>query len=157
MRALLLTLALLFSAAPALAQYWGHYANARFGYEIDIPPGFEGNGESDNGDGQIFYDLAGEQGLTVWGGHLPDGFEQAVADALAAAQADNLMVTDQSSTPQWASFSAQRDHRLVLQRMIALCDGASYAAFRIEFNIRDLGRMDDVVRGLARSFVPVGC
>lgn len=150
-------LALLLFAVPAFAQYWTHYANARFGYEIDVPPGFEHGGESANGDGQIFYNLEAEQGVTVWGGYFLESFEQETADALAAASADNWDITDQASTPQWAAFSGQRDHRIVYQRMIALCDGASYAAFRAEYNRGDLSRMDPVIEGLVRSFQPSGC
>lgn len=156
MRALLaLTLFLL--ASPALAQFWGHYENARFGYQIDVPPDFVGQGESDNGDGQVFLRLDAEQVLTVWGGHLLDTFEQEAAERIASAGDDNWGITYQASTPQWAVFSGQRDHRIVYQRMIALCGGTSYAAYRVEHNIRDLAAMDAVIEGLNRSFVAVGC
>lgn len=154
---LLVALVLCLAASPALGQFWGHYANARFGYEIDVPPGFVGQAESDNGDGQVFYDLGSEQGLTVWGGHLLDSFEQEVADRLAYASAENWGISYQASTPQWASFSGQRDHRIFYQRMIALCDGTSYAAFRLEHNIGDLAQMQAVVEGLVRSFRPSDC
>ena len=88
MRALFL-LALMLIASPALAQFWGHYENARFGYAIDVPPDFVGQGESDNGDGQVFLLLGAEQALTVWGGHLLDTFEQEVADRVASASGEN--------------------------------------------------------------------
>lgn len=154
---LLVALVLCLAASPALAQFWGHYANARFGYEIDVPPGFVGQGESDNGDGQDFYNLGSEQGLAVWGGHLLDSFEQEVADRLAYASAENWGISYQASTPHWASFSGQRDHRIFYQRMIALCENTSYAAFRLEHNIGDLTQMQAVVEGLVRSFRPSDC
>ena len=156
MRALFL-LALMLIASPALAQFWGHYENARFGYAIDVPPDFVGQGESDNGDGQVFLLLGAEQALTVWGGHLLDTFEQEVADRVASASGENWGVSYQASTPQWAVFSGQRDHRIVSQRMIGLCDGASYAAYRMEYNIRDLAAMDAVIEGLNRSLVASTC
>ena len=53
MRTLFLTLFVLFSI-PAHAQDWSRYDNARFGFGVDIPPGFVGAGESENGDGQAF-------------------------------------------------------------------------------------------------------
>ena len=62
-----------------MAQYWGHYVNERFGYELDIPPGYEGQGESENGDGQTFYLLKTEQVLAEWGGYFVEGFEAEVA------------------------------------------------------------------------------
>ena len=153
----LIILALFLVASPALAQYWGHYANTRFGYEIDVPPDFVGQGESDNGDGQVFFRLKAEQGLTVWGGYLLDTFEAEVADRMTSASAENWGITDQTSTPDWASFSGQRDNRIFHTRLIALCDGAGYAAFRLEYNIRDLPKMEEVIGGLVRSFQPVGC
>lgn len=156
MRLAALVLAILL-AAPALAQGWGHYANARFGYGIDVPPGFVGHGESDNGDGQGFSRIEAEQTLLVWGGMLPGSFEAAFAERLASEQGDGWSVTEQVQVPQWAWFAAQRDHRLVYQRLIPLCDGASYAAFRIEHSIRDLNQVVPVLEGLARSFVAEGC
>lgn len=153
----IIALAALLLATPAMAQYWGHYANTRFGYAIDVPPDFAGQGESDNGDGEQFYRLMAEQSLTVWGGRLLDTFEAEVADRLTNASAENWGITDHTSTPAWASFSGQRDHRIFHTRLIALCDGASYAAFRLEYNIRDLPTMEPVIGGLVRSFVPVGC
>jgi hypothetical protein len=153
----LLLLCLFLIASPALAQFWGHYENAGFGYEIDVPPDFVGQGESDNGDGQVFLRLGADQALTVWGGHLLDTFEGEVAERLGYASADNWAITYRASTPQWAVFSGQRDHRIFYQRMIALCDGAGYAAYRVEYNIRDLAAMDAVVEGLNKSFVAAGC
>lgn len=150
-------LALMLIAPPALAQFWGHYENARFGYEIDVPPDFVEQGESDYGDGQVFLRLGAEQVLTVWGGHLLDTFEQEAADRIASAGHDNWGITYQASTPHWAVFSGLRDHRIVYQRMIVLCDGTSYAAYRTEYNIRDLAAMDAVIEGLNRSFAASAC
>lgn len=156
MRRLLILVCLLLTSS-ALAQFWGHYENARFGYAIDVPPDFVGQDESDNGVGQVFLRLGAEQALTVWGGHLLDTFEAEAAERVAVASDENWGVTYQASTPQWAVFSGQRDHRIVYQRMIALCGGTSYAAYRVEYNIRDLATMDAVIEGLSRSFVTVGC
>lgn len=156
MRHLVVIIGLLL-ATPALAQFWGHYDNARFGYEIDVPPGFVGNGESENGDGQIFYRLEAEQSLTVWGGMLLEDFETEVSNRQGQRAEENWAITSQATSPQWASFSGQRDHRIFHTRMIALCDGASYAAFTLEYNIRDLGPTDAVIEGLVRSFVADGC
>ncbi len=152
-----IALLLLLIAAPAWAQYWTPYANARFGYELDVPPDFVGNGESANGDGQIFYNLAAEQGLTVWGGHVLEGFEKDAKAVLDAASAENWSITAQSLTPHWAAFSGQRDHRIVQYRMILLCDAVSYAAYRLEYNIRDVAQMAQVIDGINRSFRGKSC
>ena len=77
MRFVLIILALL--TTPAFAQGWERYDNARYGYSIDIPPEFAGNGESDNGDGQGFQNMASAQDLVVWGGTIMGDFEAEVA------------------------------------------------------------------------------
>jgi hypothetical protein len=156
MRFALLLLVFL-AASPAHGQYWDYYENARFGYGIDVPPGYSGSGESDNGDGQMFYDLPAEQGLTVWGGQLTDSLQ---AEAMLVAEtfaSQRWTITESASTPQWSMLVAKRDHRVLMQRSILLCDGASYAAFRAEFNIRDQNAMSGVLQGVTRSFVPIGC
>lgn len=153
----IIALAALLLATPAMAQYWGHYANARFGYAIDVPPDFEGQGESDNGDGEQFYRLMADQGLTVWGGHLLEPFEGEVRQRQSWAEADNWSITYQTATPHWAVFSGQRDHRIFYQRMILLCDGNSYAAYRVEYNIGHLADMNAIIDGLNRSLQATAC
>jgi len=153
----LIAIALLLVTTPVMAQFWTHYVNERFGYELDVPPGYEGQGESENGDGQTFYLLKSEQVLAAWGGYFFENFEAEVAQRQRFASDENWAITYQASTPQWAVFSGQRDHRVFYQRMMPLCDGASYAAYRIEYNIRDLADMNAVIDGLTRSFVPTGC
>lgn len=154
------TIALFLFVTPALAQYWTHYANARFGYELDIPPGFEGQGESDSGDGQIFYLPQSLQELTVWGGLLGvtaetfEGEAESRADAIMAA---GWVISSASATPSWATLSGTRTNQALYQRMILLCDGESYAAFRITHPAKDLAAMSSVLEGLARSFAPADC
>jgi hypothetical protein len=47
---------LLFFALPAaaFAQGWEPYVNARFGFAVDVPPGFTLVQEADNGDGRTY-------------------------------------------------------------------------------------------------------
>lgn len=141
-------------ATPALAQVpWGYYTNARFGYELDIPPGFEGQGESDNGDGQIFL-FDGRVGrLTTWGGSFvtePD-FEAEANAQFASDMMDGWGVTAQAATPDWATWSATKAGRVVQQHMIQLCDGSGYAALRLEYAQVDRPKLDELVQPLATS------
>ncbi|HEX8821703.1 MAG TPA: hypothetical protein VF794_17395 [Archangium sp.] len=62
-------LSLLVLAAPA-PEGWSSYSNTRYGYSIALPPGFEGQGESQNGDGQEFRDASGKVSLKVWGSQV---------------------------------------------------------------------------------------
>jgi len=153
-------LILLVSASPAMAQYWTHYANARFGYEIDIPPDYVGQGESQNGDGQVFFLPGRLQSLTVWGGNFyetTDGLEAEAKSQFDIDVQSGLSVSYQSSTPHWAVWSGTIGKRVIYQRMILLCDGATYAAMRSEYERDDLNAMHEIIEGLVRSFKETGC
>jgi hypothetical protein len=154
MRTLIFAVLLALLVAPVSAQDWGNYNNSRYGYSVAIPPDYLGQGESDNGDGQQFLRLAGAQRLTVWGGLLGvpnDGFEAEVKWRMEQAEVGKWNVTYQAVTSQWASFSAIKGSRILYQRMILLCDRQSYAAFSLEYSVRDLAAMNGVVDRLVGS------
>lgn len=153
---LLLTLLLALLTLPALAFGWGHYENARFGYAIDVPPQFEGLGESDNGDGQIFRWMARAQLLTVWGGNALEGFEAETAAMLSTAADDGWNISYQATTPTWAHFTAERGERRLHQRMIALCGGTQYAAFMLGYAMQEVAEVALVIERLERSLVAMG-
>lgn len=156
MRFVLLILALLTS--PAFGQGWEQYDNGRYDYSIEVPPEFVGDGESDNGDGQSFYNSTGAKGLLVWGGNLISTFEDEAAAALDYAQAENgWNVANQTTTPRWADFIAVKGSRMLRQRMILLCDGASYAAFRVEYSVADITAMEPVIDKLVVTLRGAGC
>lgn len=153
-------LTLLVSANPAMAQYWTHYANARFGYETDIPPDYVGQGQSANGDGQVFFLPGGLQSLTVWGGNFHEtssGLEDEVKSQFDADVQKDLSISYQSSTPHWAVWSGTIGNRVIYQRVILLCDRASYAAMRSEYERDDLNTMHEIIEGLVRSFKGTDC
>ena len=157
MRILLIALFTILST-PAFAQGWEHYDNARFGYGVDIPAGFAGDGESDNGDGQSFYDARGAKGLLVWGSNLQGDFENEVSSAMDYAVAENgWNFSYQATTPRWASFSGVKGSRILYQRMLLLCDGTSYAAFRAEYSAADVSDMTTAVERMVQSLRGTGC
>ena len=137
--------------APAVAQEWRHYDNARFGYGIDIPPGFTQGGESDNGDGQAFKVAGSPTALAVWGSNLTSEFESEVTDYMDFVTNEGWAISYQVTTPQWASFSGIRGGQVLYQRMVLLCDGSSYAAFRAEYSEREIGTMNSVIDILVGS------
>ena len=101
MRAGLAALLIAF-AAPAIADDWGRYENARFGYAVDVPPGFEGQGEADNGDGQVFSTPTAE--LRVYGGYIVEGdFEDEVKALQQTAAEAGWTITYQATAPRWAT------------------------------------------------------
>ena len=155
MRLILIILTLL--TAPAFAQGWDRYDNGRFGYGIDIPPGFAGAGESDNGDGQAFAADGKPTDLLVWGGLLLESFESEVAQRMAWDQDEAWNITYEATTPRWASYSAIKGFRILYQRLVLLCDGTSYAAFRAEYSVTDAAAMDPVIERLVRTLRATGC
>ncbi|MFS8784186.1 hypothetical protein [Synechococcus sp. R6-6] len=66
-------------ALPVAQAGFRPYLNARFGYRIDYPADFIPQGESDNGDGQVFLGQDGAE-LRVWGGY--NIFQETPASAL---------------------------------------------------------------------------
>jgi hypothetical protein len=157
MRAFLLAILLLLIAGPALAQDWGRYGNARFGYAIDVPPEFVGEGESQSGDGQVFRSESGTASLHVWGGHILEGsFEAAMQAAIDYAGEDGWRLGEQIVTPSWASYSGTRNALMLHSRVIALCGGSQFAAFALEYPERELRRMDAVLERLVASLAATG-
>jgi hypothetical protein len=145
---LLLALMLLLPA-PAIAAEWGHYANVRFGYAIDVPPGFVGRGESANSDGQVFKSPTAT--LTVWGMYLLDGtFEDQARNRQTETAHDGWGISYSVSTPSNASFSGIKGGRIIYSRLIALC-GSAFAEFDFEYSRADLQKFNSIVDRLVRS------
>jgi hypothetical protein len=150
---LVLLLALMPSFAAAQED---RYVNSRYGYSIDVPARFRALGESANGDGQVFERREKGQKLTVWGGFVIDSFEDEVRSRQRYATDSGWTLTYEATTPSWASFSGTNGGRILYQRLISLCDGASYAAFSLEYFSHDAAVMDAAVNELVRSLRGTG-
>jgi hypothetical protein len=157
MRQLIPLILALFSSA-ALAAEWGQVGNARFGYVIDVPPGFERSGPAPaNDDGVGLASADGTQKLSVWGGNIVEGsFESSVHASMRFATADGWNLSYERVTPSWASFSGLRRGMVLYARTILLCGGSQYATFRLEYPERDLSRMDAVIDRLVRTLRGTG-
>jgi hypothetical protein len=158
MRVLILALSLLLPL-PAFAQVWGIYDNPRFGYTIAIPPGFSGQGEPDNGDGQVFDAERGEMLLRVYGGNnLEVSFAESLRAGMQAAREAGWDLSYERVTRNWASYSGTRDGRILYARAIALCNRDQFAAYELEYPEdyeRDL--MDSAIRQLNASLKATAC
>lgn len=130
------------------------YVNVRFGYTADIPAEFKGQGESDNGDGQVF--IKKGAALRLWGGQASAGFTAESRDRLAWDRREGLVVTYKTLRPNSASWAGRKGDRIVYQRMIALCGGSTYAAFKMDYAQADAVRLDPVIRDLVRSLKVAG-
>ena len=156
MRIVLIAL-LICLAIPAFAQSGERYENARYGYLIDIPPGFVGMGESANGDGQAYAIEGRPTELAVWGGTLLGGFERTVDQRMGWDEDEGWAITYQVITPRWASYSATKNGQILYQRMILLCDGASYAAFRIHYSVSDSANMSLAIETMVTALRSEPC
>jgi hypothetical protein len=152
--ALVAFLAASLALAPAAADDWSQYTNARFGFVVDVPPGFADRGTSDNGDGAVF--STPNATLTVFGQNLVRDFEDEVRGRRGVAGAEGWSVSYQVSTPQRASYSGKRGARILYVRMIALCGGAAFGAFEIEYSVADMVEFDPVVTRMVRSMRATG-
>ena len=152
---LLLVALLVVAAGPVLGAEWGHYENARFGYGIDVPPGFMGRGEAENGDGEVFATPVAT--LTVFGGNIMAAdFEAEVRQRQTWAAADGWALTYQMTTPTKASFSGKHGARILYARMIALCGGTQFGMFELEYSVADIKAFDAVVGRLVQSLKATG-
>lgn len=153
----LFALTLLIASGQALAADWATYENSRFGYVIDVPPGFAGDGEAENGDGQIFRSADGTQLLRAYGGNiLEESFEAAVTAAMGYAAEAGWSLSYERVTPSWSSYSGTRNGQILYARAIALCGGTQFASFELEYPEADLSAMNPVVERLVAALRPTG-
>lgn len=146
----ILALVLALFARPVAAQEWGHYANERFGVEVDVPPGFQQDEPPANGDGLRFSTPTAE--LAVFGSFMAaEDFEADVAQQIKYAEDDGWNITYQAVTPGWASWSGRRGSRILYARAVPICGGAAIGAFQLTYMEADLKAFDPVVERLVRS------
>ncbi|MEP9373206.1 hypothetical protein [Mesorhizobium sp. KR1-2] len=141
----------LYLTAAGSAAEWGHYGNARYGYWIDIPPGFSPLAEADNGDGGSSESSRGDAKLSVWGSFItePD-FTSEVSWRIQQDKADGWKISYETSKEHRASWTGLRGTRMMYQRAITLCrDAAAY--FRIEYDQSQNAAFDPIVERLVKS------
>lgn len=147
---------LLLLPAPAFGQDWEPYVNARYGFAIEIPPGFTLVREADNGDGRTYAN--GEAKLGVWAHHLTSGpFEEEVAGRRAAYNREGWDLTYDRQTAGWASLSGTLVDSILYHRVIRLCDDA-VASFVLEYPQSMKAEISPFVARLVKSLHPAeGC
>ena len=140
----------------AFADDWEPYANARFGFAVDIPPGFTLVQEADNGDGRTY--AKGEAKLSVFAQYLATGpFEDEVAARRKTYLDEGWDLSYDRQTAGWASLSGTLVDSILYHRMIALCDDAA-ASFVLEYPQSMKADMSPFVGRLVKSLHPTeGC
>ena len=151
-----LLLLLLALPASALAQSWQPYVNARFGFAVEIPPGFALVSEADNGDGRTY--TRGDATLAVWAHYLTAGdFEEEVADRRVTYRQDGWDLSYDRQTAGWASLSGTRGGAILYHRVVTLCEGA-VASFKLDYPESMKAEISPLVGRLVKSLHPAeGC
>jgi hypothetical protein len=140
--------------STAQAVDWQTYANPRFGYTIDIPPGFTLQSEADNGDGATFVGNSGAQ-LLVFGTPLESDLSREAENRIGWEKDAQWTITYAKVTKAWASFSGIRNGEVLYGRGTTLC-GDSAAFFRLQYRKADLKRFNPFIARMVKSLRPIG-
>lgn len=155
MRILMIVIVILFAGA-AVAQEWDRFASDRFGFALDVPPGFSVSFTSENGDGRVYHGAQGEHLLSVWGARLDDGgFLAEVEERMAQDADDGWDISYERLTRGWASYSGTLRANIRYVRAVRLCDDRA-AFFYLEYPSEDKLALDPVVVRLVRSMKQTG-
>ncbi len=157
MRLFLLVAAMVFGWGPALqAADWKPFANARFGYVIDMPPGFAMQRAPDNGDGGTFLAKNGDR-ILVFGTNVIDTtFDGEASNRIVQAMDDGWTISYSRVEPEWASYSGAKGDRILYVRGIKLCDDAA-GFMMLEYRSQDLRAYDAIVKRMVKSFKAGDC
>jgi hypothetical protein len=150
------------TTASAAAPVYDVYCNARYGYCVAYPrTHLLPQGESDNGDGQVFLSRDGKAKLTVWGEHLVVS-----GDSLAARYAQRSRsraaskgipartVTYRLSRPDWFVVSGKQGTTIFYEKVIYKAGRSVLASFTLTYPQETAGTYDPVAAKVAASFRP---
>ncbi len=157
MRLLIVILAALFFAVPAMAQ--DRYVNERYGFSFDIPAGFKASGpEAANGDGRAFVSSVGHAQLVAFAGNVTTGsFAEEVSQYKDFTRDDGWTLTYEAGGKSWAVYSGTRGEKILYSRFERQCDGSQFAAVQVTYDAEAKKRLDPLIENLARSLEPGGC
>lgn len=160
MRVFLVCLLLMASlSATVAAEEWKTYANDRFGYAIELPPGFAVTEEAANGDGVTLSTEDGQATLYVFAAYMTEGdFTAEITERIRYADIDDGWKIDfKRIAKTGASYSGTLAGRVLYGRGVPLCDGA-VAYFQLEYPEARHAAYDPIVKHLVDSLKPSpGC
>ena len=85
-----------------------------------------------------------------------NSFKLDVENRIQSAEQDGWTITYRKMTSRWASWSGERQGRIVYGRSIRVCDDG-VAAFELEYPQDAKDAFDPVVNNLVQSFKPTSC
>ena len=141
-------LALALLATPAAAQDWRAYDNSTLLYAVDVPVGLGQVAETEEG----LVVQSPTLTLTVFGLVVtPMDFASAAETAIGSSEEEGFVLTERSVTPEWARYEAANGAQRQAVGLVALCDGASLAAYELRYMEADAAAMRKVIERLSTS------
>lgn len=150
----MLAFALTVFSTPALA--WTAFEDDRFGYRLELPPGYSLSHETEQRNARFFHNADGHF-IALWASLEPgESFEGEVAERLWADQAEGWTISYERFTSEWASYSGTKDGEIRYVRAVNLC-GRGAAYFLIDYAQALKATYDPLVTRMVRSMQSVNC
>lgn len=128
----------------------GKYTNARFGYTLMVPDGFEASRESENGDGLMLYNEEQDMLITVYGGYQMGESTEELFDQ-ACAQIPGTLGYHVSGE-DWYAVSSEDEMGMVHYRKYGAWDG-KYRIMELVYPKANAGVCDQLTEELEDGFV----
>ncbi len=139
---------------PFLATQTGFqtYLNARFGYRIAYPTDFTPQGESENGDGQVFIGRDGAE-LRVWGGYnvLQETLASALQQELRRCRENRRQVTYRTVGQGFFVLSGYESDRTRIFYLKKMVRPSLQVGFEFVYPVQNRSRYDRDVTFMANS------
>lgn len=124
------------------------YGNVRFGFHVNVPREFSPQGESDNGDGQVFLSAGGNAEVRVYGSWLMEPEITCSADAVHATDAAHISYRRQIGDTSFVSGTV--GDRIFYTKVIRASDRC--LTLSMQYPSKEKQAYDAIVQSIARSF-----
>jgi hypothetical protein len=130
------------------------YSNARFGYSISYPAGILiPQGESDNGDGQIFRSSDGKAEMRAFGRYnvQNETLRSAFNAAVAGEGGSGREVTYKLLRGNFYVVSGRQNGKIFYEK--TMLKGDTFKTFMIEYDESERATYDSITSRIVRSFI----
>jgi hypothetical protein len=147
-------LALLMMAGISGTAFAETYANARYGFAVDVPDVLSvAEPEPDSGDGRSFRSLDNSAELLVFGGWIAEGGFATEVQARQKFETGEGWNITYASKPgnEGVSYSGAKESRIFYARIIPRCGDGGYAMYRLEYPAAEKEKYDAAIKQLNAS------
>lgn len=142
---------LLAGASTAQASDWQAYDNPRFGFSVEVPPGWNAQPPSDNGDGQVWTAPDGKGEIRAWGAFRDTA--ESLEDAMEAAgtASDGETVTYRRRKAGEIVVSGLGAGAIFYKRAVLTCRDGLWTTVLLTYPEAQKKAYDAIVARVARS------